>query len=284
MKYRSFNLAQISFLLLAVILLNPQTGFAKGKKSSGPTEVAIPSAGAPSAKGPKETDVEQIQEKYWARGDESEIGVVQNRLFTNRRKFELGFLFGSVSSDPFLVNTSLSATLGYHFSELFSFHLGYTKNLVGPSSALKQLEAQSGSTAATNQQKSWLTADTRWSLLYGKVSLFGSTILYFDSYLSGGLGIVSTESGSNLAFMPGIGQIYHINQTIGINIHYKLFWYQESILSKTPATLGNKLSNNSNFGSTIMLGITVTLDPFPAAKTTESETKGDTKGATAAPR
>ena len=104
-------------LILGVALLTvlPQTADAKPKKSR-PTEVAIP--GPSSNKGPKEADVEQIQEKYWARGEESEIGVVQNRLYTNKKKFEFGLNLGAVSSDPFLVNTSLSATLGYHFSEV----------------------------------------------------------------------------------------------------------------------------------------------------------------------
>jgi len=266
-----------SFLLAALILaMLPQTAFAEGKKKkvTGPTEVAIPSD---TTKGPKETDVDQIQEKYWARGEESEIGVVQNRLYTNKGKFEFGGHLGSVSSDPFLVNTSLGANVGYHFSDLFSAHIGFTKNFVGPSSALKQLEttlagtSAAGTTAATNMQKYWLTADTRWSVLYGKVSLFGSRILYFDAYLTGGLGMVKTESGTYFALMPGIGQVFHITQAVGINLHYKMFWYKETILSKNPATIGNVLGTHENFGGSIMIGVTVTLDPFPAKAETEAK-------------
>lgn len=250
-------------LVAAMFVALPETAYAKGKKS-GPTEVAIPGPG--SNKGPKEADVEQIQEKYWARGEESEIGVVQNRLYTNRKKLEFGFNLGSVSSDPFLVNTSLSGTVGYHFSDLFSVHLGYTQNFVWGSEALKSLEQFSGSgkTAVTNKQKNWITLDTRWSMLYGKVSLFGAKILYFDSYLSAGVGIVNTENGSSLAIMPGIGQVYHISQTVGLNLHYKLFLYDETLKSRNTASLNAVLGTHGNFGSTIMLGLTITLDPFSA--------------------
>ena len=273
--------------LFLVVL--PQNGFAKAKKKKPskpvPVEVKIPGAtdSGASDKGPKETEVQEIQEKYWARGEETEIGVIQNRLYSNKRKVEFGLLLGTVASDPFLVNTSLNLTAGYHFSELFSVHLGFMKNFVGPSAALTALESRTGVTSPTNMQSFWITADTRWNMLYGKVSLFSAHILYFDAYLSAGMGLVSTETGSYLALMPGIGQVFHINQTFSLNLHYKLFWYQEEIRSKAAATRGQSLGKNGNFGSSLMLGITVTLDPFspkeaaPAAAPVSTQKPADGK-------
>src|SRR5262245_10788021 len=47
-------------------------------------------------------NVENIKQKYWARGDESELGVVQNRLYSKANKLELSLLGGILSTDPFL--------------------------------------------------------------------------------------------------------------------------------------------------------------------------------------
>src|SRR6476620_960925 len=67
---------------------------------------ADPPAKAPSTAnepaGPEEADIKKIREKYWTRGDDAEVGVVQNRMFTKRRKMEFGLDFDTVYGDPFL--------------------------------------------------------------------------------------------------------------------------------------------------------------------------------------
>src|SRR5690606_17566597 len=61
-------------------------------------------------------NIENIKQKYWARGDEGELGVVQNRMYTKTRKFELGVYTGVVATDPFLSVYSLSGTFAFHFN------------------------------------------------------------------------------------------------------------------------------------------------------------------------
>jgi len=257
------GLKRILWAFIATLFVVPAVAYGEAKKK----EAAPVDTSKIKAKGPEEADVEQIKEKYWARDDESEIGVVQNRLYTNKKKFEIGLLVGSVQGDPFLVNTSLGVSAGYHFTELFSVHATFTKYFVGKSAALTQFEQTvPGQTAATNMAKWSSTAEARWSLLYGKVSLFGKSIIYFDAYLSGGLGAINTETGTNFFVNPGVGQVFHLSQTFGLNIAYKLMWYSETIKSKNPATLGNVLGTHSNFGSSINVGLTIVLDPFPEEK------------------
>src|SRR4051812_36371765 len=50
----------------------------------------------------EQVNVENIKERYWARGNETELGVVQNRAYSKTNKLELGFLGGVAFSDPFL--------------------------------------------------------------------------------------------------------------------------------------------------------------------------------------
>jgi outer membrane beta-barrel protein len=263
----------VSFLLVSFLgTLTPRDVHAgtTGKKppeSRETTESSSPSA-SPSA-GPEEADVKKIQEKYWARGDETEVGVVQNRLFTNHQKFELGLTLASVAGDPFLTDTSLAASIGYHFTELVSAHIEFAKTFVGPSSALETLQQQLSTTANTNEPKFYTTAEARGSLLYGKVSLLGTSILYFDAYVTGGLGYISTESGGNPLLTAGVGQLFHLNQTFGIHVAYKLLWYQETILGKVGGAngnLGQNLGRHNNLSNAIMVGVSIFLDPIPEQK------------------
>src|SRR5271166_4773557 len=62
-------------------------------------------------------NIETIKQKYWARGNEDELGVVQNRMYTKEHKFEFGLYGGVVSTDPFLTVYSASFSLAYHYNE-----------------------------------------------------------------------------------------------------------------------------------------------------------------------
>src|SRR5262245_27019074 len=75
----------------------------------------------------EEADISKIKEKYWARGNEAEVGIVQNRIFSKRRKLELGFDFGTLFGDPFLSTKTLTFSGGYHFNEIYSAHVVFSK-------------------------------------------------------------------------------------------------------------------------------------------------------------
>lgn len=235
-------------------------------KTPPPSDKPSPS---PAPEGPEEADVTKIKEKYWARGEESSMSVVQNRLFSKEKKFELGLTVGTLSADPFLTTTTLNLSGGYHFTEFFSLHAIYGHAFVGPSSALRTLETQLKTTANTNEPKYFLDMEARASLLYGKLSLLGAKILYFDLHFSGGLGMVSTESGKNFNFTFGIGQQIFLSQTFVLNFSYKLGWYRETILGKVGGAngnLGQNLGKRANFSSVLGVGITMLLDPFSPSK------------------
>src|SRR4051794_11259253 len=65
-------------------------------------------------------NVDKLKEKYWAKGDESELRVVQNRLYTKSLKLELGLFAGSISTDPFLKVQNAGLSLGFHFSDFWA--------------------------------------------------------------------------------------------------------------------------------------------------------------------
>jgi hypothetical protein len=74
-------------LVLLALFIAPATYAAKAKSTPAP---AAPTAAASPASNPEEgekVDVSKITEKYWAQGEESELGVVQNRKYTSASKF-----------------------------------------------------------------------------------------------------------------------------------------------------------------------------------------------------
>ncbi len=233
-------------------------------KSAAPVKSPVPVRVSPATSA-EEADVQKIREKYWARGNESEMGVVQNRLYPKRHRFELGISGGNLNGDPFLTVLTGGASLGFHFSEFFALHFLYWSPSVNPSSALKTLQNELNTTANTNEPKAYYGLDARASILYGKLSLLGAAILYFDSYLSIGTGQLKTESGTNLTVSGGFGQQIHLSRTFCINIDYRLIWYKERILGKVTGpsgNLGQDLGMRSNLSNAITLGFSAFINPF----------------------
>lgn len=200
-------------------------------------------------------DVSKIQEKYWAQGKESELGVVQNRRYTLARKFQIGLYGGNLSSDPFLSVHHYGLSAGYHFSSLFSLHALYWKAAVSPSQALKTLEATPGATTAnTNLPKGFYGLEGDFNLLYGKVSLLGKSIIYVDLFLLGGAGVTQTETGDNLTPFVGLGQKIHLNQHMALHLDYRIMRYNEVIKSKG-TNRGAIVGERVNTTDAITLGI-----------------------------
>ena len=71
----------------------------------------------PADASPDAAELEKIRQRYWAQGNEQEMGVVQNRLYTKEGRFEGTLLGGLLMTDPFLSVKTLGASIGYHFNE-----------------------------------------------------------------------------------------------------------------------------------------------------------------------
>ncbi|MEK7689790.1 MAG: outer membrane beta-barrel domain-containing protein [Bdellovibrionota bacterium] len=212
---------------------------------------------APPANKPAEkVDVEGLKNKYWSKGDENEMRVVRNRIFTKAKKFELGAFAGTVSSDPFFDIYSYGGRFAYHFGEYFGFSLMYSKYKVNSSSALKFLEAQLGTTVNSNYPITFMGGEFQYSPLYGKLSLHGAMILYFDLHLLFGGGLTQTEAGRYITPSVGVGQQLYLAKFLALRLDYRLSYFRESILQKADPSLPREVvANRHNFSNTITLGL-----------------------------
>ena len=217
-------------------------------------------AGAASSDENEKVHVDAIKERYWARGDDSELGVVQNRIYTKAGKLEFGAFMGFISSDPFLSVQSFGGSVGWHLSEYLGLRVLGWQTRVSPSSALLTFQETRGATTNTNEPKSFLGAEAAGSVLYGKLSLLGKQIIYYDFHLLGGGGVTRTESGSYATPLIGLGQQIYLSKAVSFVVDYRLMAYHENILEKViPTKLGQVVDERVNWTSALTLGVSILL-------------------------
>ena len=188
---------------------------------------AQPSEGAARA-----ANVDRLKQQYW-RKDEA-VDVVQNRAYSKRRKLETYLFAGTTDADPFLEIRNAGGSLGYHFNEYWSVHALYWAYFVSDSSALTQLKQQTGATAATNRPDAYYGGELVYSVVYGKLSLAGKSILYYDLHLLGGGGMTGTQTGDNFTFHFGIGQQTYVTNYLALRLDYRRLHSKEKVSPASP--------------------------------------------------
>jgi len=132
--------------------------------------------------------------------------VVQNRFFLKTGRFEIAPVGGLVPNDPMVRRLLGGFALNYHFSEEFSAssQIFYSPDLAesdlkGLTNTLVQI-ANSGTGGVSFQQPVdkiilGATFSAQWAPVYGKINLLGESVLNFDLYLQGGLGLLTLQRG-----------------------------------------------------------------------------------------
>lgn len=247
---------------LILLVLASAAAFAPSARAADakPAATATP---APAA-GSERVNVDAIKEKYWARGDESEIGVVQNRAYTKKGKWHLGVFGGVLSTDPFWSTRAAGLSLGYNFSEYFALNLiGWksTYDTTDSFNAYQSAISLSGGVQAKparNDPKGYYGAEAAWSLLYGKLSLLGAKIIYYDLHILGGLGWTPAENGGAFTPSAGLGQQFYLNRLMTLRVDYRVLYRQEQLLQDSISnnTLTTSLTpSRANWTHAITVGI-----------------------------
>ncbi len=214
------------------------------------TGTTTPSAGA------QKIDINKVQQKYLVNAG-NEVQVVQNRTYTKAHKFELGLLGGFVSADPFLNIYSYGGFLGYHFSEYVGIRALYWKDNASKTASWSKSGLQSGQYINTNAPTSLMGAEIKYTPIYGKVSISGSSIVYYDLSLFAGAGVRKTQSGSSMTPLFGIGQQFYFSKHFSFGVDYRLMKYSENIIDQqaSSATLGQVVDKRSDFSSILFFSL-----------------------------
>jgi len=230
------------WIFFALITSLPSLAHAQAPKAS--------AAAAPTSLEGEAVDVSKVTEKYWAQGKDSELGVVQNRKYSNEKRFEIDLLTGTLSYDPFQSIATYGGSLGYYFSQYFSLHAIAWRNNVSDSAAFKSLKTEAPSADLfRNTPKSFYGLQFNENFLYGKASLLGKMIIYVDLFLLGGAGVTQTSTGNNLTPFIGVGQKIHINRNIMFHLDYRVMSFKETVKNSAGSTQSrNNTSDAITFG------------------------------------
>jgi outer membrane beta-barrel protein len=183
---------------------------------------------------PERIDVQSMKRRYWTVGNEDLMDVVQNRLYTKKGRLEAALRYGFWSDDPFISQKSIGVSLGYHLNEIFSIHGFFASLSSANNQAWEQARQAAGVVPDTNPEKSVMGAEARASLLYGKLSLLGKRIFYYDFNLAGGLSQHKATVGSSMGFFLGAGQQFFVTRNFFLTFDYRMLFHTDKFPHLTP--------------------------------------------------
>lgn len=198
---------------------------------------------------PERIDVQTMKRRYWTVGNEDLMDVVQNRLYTKKGRVEAAFRYGFWSDDPFQDQSTMALSVGYHLSEFLSLHGFYGKISASNNGAFAEakkataLGNYAGLDSVVNPGTSVMGAEARASLIYGKLSLLGSRIIYYDLNVAGGVSQHKTRDGSSsIGFFAGLGQQFFLTKTFFLTVDYRLLFHTDKF--QNPPVTQRSLTTN----------------------------------------
>lgn len=197
----------------------------------------------------QKVDTKNLKDRYWAAGSAEDTRVIQNRAYVKKSKLELGIYYGTTNTDPFVSVNQLGGSLGYFFTEQIGVRALFWKHFSRRSSAHEQFDDQvrGAQILLTNHPKYFYGGEFVYSPIYGKLSLLGKMIIYYDFYLMLGAGMTRTERNIHLTPLGGIGQHVFLTQWMTLNMNYRLTYYRETIDTKVRTRLDDTVNLGLNF-------------------------------------
>ena len=157
----------------------------------GTQQAQPPSADAPALsttpEGPQMGEADIIEE--------DRVKSVQRKVYLKKGRFELAPFISVSVNDAFYTKWGESLRGSYYLSDTVGIGLRVSRyDTIRTDDARIAKRTFQSRIFFSNPQWSAL-ADVEWSPLYGKATIFNS-IIHFDAYLLGGVGVVRTETSS----------------------------------------------------------------------------------------
>ncbi len=172
-----------------------------GKKAAAPVapapgtktdKAAAPAAAAkPADTKSEKVDIQQIEQEYWQQKD-TEFHVVQSRRYTKEKKPFVHAGYGILVNDTFNKGGAYTISGGYYFKEQMGVEAFYTSIDAENSKVVNEMLSLGGGPQYAHPTAQY-GVTWNWMPIYGKVSVFDKSIIYFDMGLHLGLGIAEYE-------------------------------------------------------------------------------------------
>jgi outer membrane beta-barrel protein len=213
----------------------------------------------------KKINTRKLVDDYWT-PSAKKYSLIQQRYFVKSNRPMISFGGGVHVNNPQHEGFMTQLSAGYFLSEKWGFEAQYTKSMLNGNDVIKQLDSLSGGSSTLDRTKTldYVGGAILYSPIYGKMSLLGYKILYYDLILSGQLGQTQYQqtqsSNSTTASAPtfgiGITQLFYLNKHISLRVDFNNRWYNAEVLKYTD---GSKVKDRTINDTQLSLGLSFML-------------------------
>ncbi|WP_375760629.1 outer membrane beta-barrel domain-containing protein [Corallococcus exercitus] len=213
-----------------------------------PDEEARP-ASPPAATPAKDIPVEALMPLTDITQDDR-VKSVQRKVYLKKHRLEISPFVSLSVNDPFYSKFGGSLRAAWYLSDTLAISARGSLIQVLPSDDVRTAK-RTFNAKIYNSVPNWSAmGDLEWAPLYGKVSFLNS-ILHFDGYLLGGMGVVRTETselperGLNPAFDLGLGMRFVTKDYLAVNVALINTSYVDQPLGSSKGAIQNVMTLNA---------------------------------------
>ena len=183
--------------------------------------------------------------------NEGEIAIIQPKPVLVQQRVEFIPRFGVTFNDPLISQFHTGGSLYYHISE--RYHVGptfewydYGSDFGGTTETYDEVITVSSTSPEGAPLTMYAGADFGWVPINGKFALFDALIVYYDIYLTAGLGVVQSLDEIHPAGAVSFGQRTFIPDWLALVLEMRDRIYIEPLPSGNAFT--NIVSVSAGFG------------------------------------
>jgi outer membrane beta-barrel protein len=203
-------------------------------------------------------DVKVQSQKMEKEKNMDAINVIQKKIIQNKNKVELFPAFGMSLNDQFIQSFSFSGALGFHLQETFSIEIfgGYIPKPYYKDAA-RDLPRDANLMPELSAVKYLGDLNFHWSTISCKFSFLDWTILYFEFYLTPGVGYMATTNSEVITANIGIGQKYYLSSWLAFRFEIKDHIYTENYDNIVVPNKNDETSKNITNFVNLYMGISL---------------------------
>ena len=188
----------------------------------------------------KKIEVDNLREKVWAKGESSQMGVIQNKYIKKQNRIQLSLEGGANFIDPFFNVISYGGTVGFNFTEELSLHAIAFLHNTNDSEIQEALLSVFHERVPVNRLYSQFSLEGRFTPIYGKVSFFRLTNIYYDLSVGIGAGELNTELGWIFSPHAYIGQHLYFTKWLSFAASFRLSRYEQQLTGSAKEAVWSK--------------------------------------------
>ncbi|MBQ47310.1 MAG: hypothetical protein CMP10_07555 [Zetaproteobacteria bacterium] len=208
-----------------------------------------------------------------------EIRVIRPRFFNKRKRLELGFHTNAIMNESFIYTLLVSGSLGFHITEQLSLETSGGIGTILDKEDKRILFDDFEIRTKIFRTSYFFYGALQYTPIYGKWQLSSGKLIYFDTFISGGVGqtgikwkfsdfctVPSAENanpipedytGSYPSFILSAGQRYFFNKETSVRFEFKFHSLTYNTIDSSCDPENESITFDERHNSlTLSLGIT----------------------------